>query len=194
MRFDIKEQKVYLFRESAIKYEDLDLKAGYVEIDFGKKTMNATFIKDSAGKEIQVPDFTQAQQKFKSKVITYNYETKRGYIQNVFTKQDEGYLHGTIVKKMENDITYLKDGWYTTCDREEDPHFEFKFGRAKVIPGKKVITGPAYLVVANVPVPLGIPFGYFPSKAGRRSGILVPTYGNLPTGDFFWRTEDITGP
>lgn len=193
MRFDIKDQKVFLFEEADIKYEDIDLKSGYVEIDFPMKTVHATGIKDSTGKEIQVPEFTQAAQKFKSKVMTYNYDTKRGYIQNVFTKQDEGYLHGTIVKKMENDITYLKDGWYTTCDRENDPHYEFKFGRAKVIPGKKVITGPAYLVVANVPVPLGIPFGYFPSKVGRRSGILVPTYGEssnrgffLENGGYYW--------
>jgi lipopolysaccharide assembly outer membrane protein LptD (OstA) len=193
LRFDIKEQKVYLFRDADIKYEDIGLKSGYVEIDFPKKTVYATGIKDSTGKEIQVPEFTQAAQKFKSKVMTYNYDTKRGYIQNVFTKQDEGYLHGTIVKKMENDITYLKDGWYTTCDRENDPHYEFKFGRAKVIPGKKVITGPAYLVIANVPVPLGIPFGYFPSKAGRRSGIVMPTYGEsnnrgffLENGGYYW--------
>lgn len=193
MRFDIKNQKVFLFREADIKYENIELKSGYVEIDFPKKTVYSTFIKDSTGKEIQVPDFSEGQQKFKSKVMTYNYETKRGFIQNVFTKQDEGYLHGTIVKKMENDITYLKDGWYTTCDRETDPHFEFKFGKAKVIPGKKVITGPAYLVIANVPVPIGVPFGYFPSKAGRRSGILVPTYGEsnnrgffLENGGYYW--------
>jgi len=193
LRFDIKNQKVYLFREADIKYENIDLKSGYVEIDFPKKLVNATFIKDSAGKEIQVPEFTQGSQKFKSKVMSYNYDTKRGYIQNVFTKQDEGYLHGTIVKKMENDIIYLKDGWYTTCDREDDPHYEFKFGKAKMIPGKKVITGPAYLMIAGVPVPLGIPFGYFPSKAGRRSGILMPAYRESATmgfllegGGYYW--------
>jgi hypothetical protein len=193
LRFDIKNQKVFLFREAEIKYEDIDLKSGYVEIEFSKKLVNATFMHDSAGKEIQVPEFSQGAQKFKSKVMTYNYDTKRGYIQNVFTKQDEGYLHGTIVKMMENDITYLKDGWYTTCDREDDPHFEFKFGKAKVIPGKKVITGPAYLMIARVPVPIGVPFGYFPSKVGRRSGILVPTYGEsnnrgffLENGGYYW--------
>jgi lipopolysaccharide assembly outer membrane protein LptD (OstA) len=193
LRFDIKDQKVYLFREADIKYENIDLKSGYVEIDFPKKLVNATFIRDSAGKEIQVPEFTQGSQKFKSKVMSYNYDTKRGYIQNVFTKQDEGYLHGTIVKKMENDIIYLKDGWYTTCDLEDNPHYEFKFGKAKMIPGKKVITGPAYLMIAGVPVPLGIPFGYFPSKAGRRSGILMPAYRESATmgfllegGGYYW--------
>jgi lipopolysaccharide assembly outer membrane protein LptD (OstA) len=185
LRFDIKDQKVFLYKEADIKYEKIGLKSGYVEINFPLKTVYATGIKDSVGKEIQVPEFTEGTQKFKSKVITYNYDTKRGYIQNVFTKQDEGYLHGTIVKKMENNITYLKDGWYTTCDREEDPHYEFKFGKAKVIPGKEIITGPAYLMIAGVPVPLGIPFGYFPSKSGRHSGIMMPAYGESNSQGFF---------
>jgi len=171
LRFDIKNQKVFLYNQADIKYQDIGMKAGYVEIDFPLKTVFSIWTKDSVGKEIQDPEFAQGQQKFKSRVMTYNYDTKRGYIQNVFTKQDEGFLHGTIVKKMENDITYLKDGWYTTCDRENDPHYEFKFGKAKVIPGKKVITGPAYLMIAGVPVPLGIPFGYFPNRSGRRSGL-----------------------
>ena len=185
LRFDIKNQKVFLYNQADIKYQDIGMKAGYVEIDFPLKTVYSIWTKDSVGKEIQDPEFTQGQQKFKSRVMTYNYDTKRGYIQNVFTKQDEGFLHGTIVKKMENDITYLKDGWYTTCDRENDPHYEFKFGKAKVIPGKKVITGPAYLMIAGVPVPLGIPFGYFPNRSGRRSGILIPTYGESNTRGFF---------
>jgi len=185
LRFEIKNQKVFLFKDATIKYEDINLKSGYVEIDFPLKLLYATFIKDSIGKEIQPPEFKQGVQTFKSKVISYNYETKRGYIQTVFTKQDEGYLHGTIVKKMENNITYLKDGWYTTCDREDDPHYEFKFGKAKVIPGKQVITGPAYLMIAGVPVPIGVPFGYFPSKSGRHSGILMPAYGESTSQGFF---------
>jgi lipopolysaccharide assembly outer membrane protein LptD (OstA) len=199
LRFEIKNQNVFLFNEAEIKYQDLDLKAGDIHINFPTKIVNASSIKDSAGKEIQLPDFTEGGQKFKSGTMSYNYETKRGYIQNVFTKQDEGYLHGTIVKKMENDITYLKDGWYTTCDRETDPHYEFKFGKAKVIPGKEVITGPAYLIIANVPVPIGVPFGYFPSKVGRRSGIIIPTYGEsnnfgffLENGGYYWAMNKYT--
>ncbi|MCX6243603.1 MAG: putative LPS assembly protein LptD [Bacteroidetes bacterium] len=200
LRFDIKNQKVHLYNNANIKYEDIELQSGYVEIDFPKATVHATgIVKDTVGDTVQMPEFTQAAQKFKSNVMNYNYNTKRGYIQNVFTKQDEGYLHGTIVKKMENDITYLKNGWYTTCDREADPHFEFKFGKAKVIPGKRVITGPAYFVVADVPIPIGIPFGYFPSKSGRRSGIIVPTYGEsasrgffLENGGYYWAMSEYT--
>ncbi len=185
LRFDIKSKKVFLYKDAEIKYEDIDLKSAFVEIDFSKSQVFATFANDSAGKPAGQPEFAQGTQKFKSKVMTYNYDTKKGYINSVLTKQDEGYLHGEVVKKMENDVTYIKDGWYTTCDNTENPHFEFKFGRGKVIPGKKVITGPAYMVIAGAPTPLLIPFGYFPNKMGRRSGIVVPSYGESPNRGFF---------
>ena len=197
LRFEIKGQKVFLFDKADIKYEDFNLKANYVEIDFVKNTLYATGSKDSTGKLTGNPETAQGDQKFKSKTILYNYNTKRGYIQTVFTKQDEGYLHGQVIKKMENNVTYVKNGSYTTCDREEDPHFEFRFGKAKVIPGSKVVTGPAYMVISRVPVPIAIPFGFFPSKSGRRSGIIIPAYGEsanrgffLENGGYYWATSD----
>jgi len=131
LRFDIKDQKVYLFREADIKYENIDLKSGYVEIDFPKKLVNATFIRDSAGKEIQVPEFTQGSQKFKSKVMSYNYDTKRGYIQNVFHKAGRRIPAWNDRQEDGERLIYLKDGWYTTCDLEDNPHYEFKFGRPR---------------------------------------------------------------
>ena len=196
LRFEVKNQKVFIFKEADIKYEDFSLKANYVEINFGKNSLYATGTPDSTGKLTGNPESAQGDQKFKSKIITYNYNTKRGYIQTVFTKQDEGYLHGQVVKKMENNITYIRSGSYTTCDLEENPHFEFRFNKAKVIPGKKVVTGPAYMAISQVPVPLAIPFGFFPSKSGRRSGILMPTYGEsanrgffLENGGYYWATN-----
>ena len=196
LRFEVKNQKIFIYNEADIKYEDFSLKANYVEIDFGKNTLYATGTPDSTGKMTGNPETSQADQKFKSKIITYNYNSKRGYIQTVFTKQDEGYLHGQVVKKMENNVTYIKHGSYTTCDLEENPHFEFRFGKAKVIPGSKVVTGPAYMTISQVPVPLGIPFGFFPSKSGRRSGIIMPTYGEsanrgffLENGGYYWATN-----
>ncbi len=186
LRFEIKSQKVYLFNEADIKYQDISLKAAYVEIDFPKNLVFAKGIPDSTGKDQGTPEFTQGSQTFKSKKINYNYTTKRGFINTVFTKQDEGYLHGTIVKKMENDVTYIKNGSYTTCDLEENPHFAFRFNKAKIIPGKKVITGPAYMEIADVATPLIIPFGFFPNKSGQRSGILLPTYGESNNRGFFF--------
>jgi lipopolysaccharide assembly outer membrane protein LptD (OstA) len=186
LRFEIRDQKVYLYNKADIKYEKIGLKADYVEIDFPKTMVFAHGLPDSTGKDQGVPEFSDGQQTFKSKEMNYNYKTKKGYIINVFTKQDEGYLHGSVVKKMENNVTYIQDGSYTTCEHEVDPDYEFKFGKGKVIPGKRVITGPAYMIIAQVPTPLAIPFGYFPNRAGRRSGILIPSYGESNNRGFYF--------
>lgn len=186
LRFEIKGQKVFLFREAKIKYQEITLNSNYVEIDFTKNLVYATSLKDTTGKEIGTPEFFDGVQSFKSKTINYNYTTKRGYINTVVTKQDEGYLHGTVIKKMENDITYIKSGSYTTCNNEENPHFAFKFNKGKVIPGKRVITGPAYMDIANVATPLLIPFGFFPNRSGQRSGIIIPTYGESKDRGFYF--------
>ena len=186
LRFEISGQKVFLFREADIKYQDINLKSGYVEIDFPKNLVYATGYQDSTKKWLQNPEFIQGTQNFKSKVINYNYTTKRGFINTVFTKQDEGYLHGIVVKKMENNVTYIRSGSYTTCDRQENPHFAFRFNKAKVIPGKRVITGPAYMDIAGVATPLIIPFGFFPNHSGQRSGILFPTYGESANRGFYF--------
>lgn len=193
LRFDIKKQQMFLFNQGDISYTDINLKANYIEIDFPQNMIYAHGSRDSLDKEIGVPEFTQGNLKFKSKIMNYNYKTKKGYIRRVFTQQDEGYLHGQVVKKMADDITYIKTGSYTTCSNEEHPHFEFRFSKAKVIPDNKVVTGPAYLVIAEVPTPIFIPFGFFPNKSGQRSGIILPTYGEsanrgffLENGGYYW--------
>ncbi|MEI6456507.1 MAG: putative LPS assembly protein LptD [bacterium] len=186
LRFEIKDQKVFLYKDAEIKYQNIDLKAAYIEIDFPKNLVFAKGIPDSTGKDQGMPQFSEGSENFKSKIINYNYITKRGFISTVFTKQDEGYLHGTVVKKMENNVTYIKSGTYTTCENEENPHFGFKFNKAKVIPGKRVITGPAYMEIAGVATPLVVPFGYFPNRTGQRSGILLPTYGESNNRGFYF--------
>lgn len=197
IRFEVDEKKVILYQDADLKYKDIELKADYVEINFPKNTVYATGLPDSTGKVAGTPEFTQGDQTFRSKVITYNYTTRKGYIQKVMTQQDEGYLQGQVVKKEADDVTYIKNGWYTTCSNEEHPHFEFRFGKAKVIPGKSIITGPAYMTIADVPTPLMIPFGYFPNKKGQRSGIILPTYGEsdnrgffLENGGYYWAIND----
>jgi len=193
LRFDIKKQHMYLYNEADITYTNINLKANYIEIDFPDNMIYAHGSRDSLDKEIGVPEFTQGDQKFKSRLMTYNYKTKKGYIRRVFTQQDEGYLHGQVVKKMADDVTYIQSGSYTTCSNEEHPHFEFRFNKAKVIPNSKIITGSAYLAIAEVPTPIFIPFGYFPTRTGQRSGILFPTYGEsanrgffLENGGYYW--------
>lgn len=193
LRFDIKKQRMFLFDQGEITYTDINLKANYIEIDFPNNMIYAHGSRDSLDNEIGVPEFTQGEMKFKSKIMNYNYKTKKGYIRRVFTQQDEGYLHGQVVKKMADDVTYIKTGSYTTCSNEEHPHFEFRFNKAKVIPNSKIVTGSAYLAIAEVPTPLFIPFGYFPNRTGQRSGIILPTYGEsanrgffLENGGYYW--------
>ena len=186
IRFEIKGQKVYLYKDANIVYKDISLKSAYVEIDFPKNLVYATGVKDTLGKLIGNPEFKEGGQTFKSKIINYNYTTKRGFINTVFTKQDEGYLHGTVVKKMENNITYMKSGSFTTCDLEENPHFAFRFNKGKVIPGKRVITGPAYMDIAGVATPLVIPFGFFPNRSGQRSGVIIGTYNESANRGFYF--------
>lgn len=197
IRFDVKSQKVYLYHEADINYEDINLKSAFVEIDFDKNIAYAEGLPDTAGKVYGDPEFTEAGQNYKSKTMKYNFNTKKGYIQKVFTEDGEGYLHGEIIKKMENDEINIKNGSYTTCNLEDHPHFEFKYYKSKVIPGEKIITGPAYLTIEEVPTPLFIPFGLFPNQTGQRSGIIIPTYGEsanrgfyFENGGYYWAASD----
>ena len=129
--------------------------------------------------------------------MKYNYKTKKGFIRTVFTEDGDGYLHGKEVKKLANDEINVSHGSYTTCNNEEHPHFEFRFNKSKLIPNKKIITGPAYLVIEEVPTPLFIPFAMFPTQKGQRSGIVMPTYGEsanrgfyLQNGGYYWGIND----
>ncbi|MCD4729930.1 MAG: LPS-assembly protein LptD, partial [Bacteroidales bacterium] len=161
LTLDIKSQKVYMYTDNDINYQDINLKANYVEIEFTNSTLYATGTEDSTGNEIGRPIFTIGQNSFESHSIKYNYESKKGLVEKVITQDAEGYLHGKTVKKMANNITNVYQGSYTTCDLE-DPHFAFRFKKAKVIPDNKIVTGPANLEIEGVPTPLVIPFGLFP--------------------------------
>jgi lipopolysaccharide assembly outer membrane protein LptD (OstA) len=186
IRFDFKQKKAYLIHQAEINYEDINLKAGYIEIDFEKNEIYATGIPDSAGKESEIPVFIQGDQTFKSKEMRYNYKTKRGFINNVVTEDGGGFLLGQSVKKMEDDIVNISKGSYTTCSNSDHPHFEFRYNKSMVIPKKRIVTGPAYLTIEGVPTPLMIPFGWFPSKQGQRSGIIIPTYGESANRGFYF--------
>lgn len=184
MRINVKEKKLYLFGDAEVNYKEINLKSAYVEIDFGQNTLFAKGLKDSLGKEIGRPEFKEGAQVIKSKTILYNFETKKGLITDVITQEADGYIHGDSVKKMEDDVMFIKHGKYTTCE-DEHPHFYFNISKLKVIPDDKIVSGPANLVVEDVPTPLAIPFGYFPNKKGRKNGIIVPQYGESQALGFF---------
>lgn len=185
IRFDMKSQKAFLFKKDDIKYEDINLSSDYVEIDFLTNSVSATGVKDTTGELTGKPVFTQGSNSFTSNSMKYNYRSKKGLVYQVVTQDGEGYIHGNRVKYMPNKDVNIKTGKYTTCSHE-NPHFEFRFSKAKVIPENKIVTGPAYFVVEGVPTPLFVPFGLFPNKKGQRSGIVVPTYGESASRGFYF--------
>jgi len=194
--FDIKNQIVYLYGEAEMQYGDINLTAAYIMIDFRMKELFASGLPDSLGQLQGNPVFVEGSQDFESKELRYNFETQRGRTVQVITEEAEGYLHGDVVKMMEDRVIHVSSGKYTTCDNPE-PHFHISFNRAKVIPNDKIITSAPRLTIEGVQTPLILPFGFFPNTQGQASGILVPSYGEtrnrgfyLENGGFYWGIND----
>ena len=185
IRFNMDEKRVYLYTASQLDYEKIELKADFVRINFDDKLLYASGLPDTTGKLQGNPEFSEDGETFRSKEMYYNFDSKKGLIYEVITQEGDGYLHGSIIKKLPNDEINIKYGKYTTCNHEH-PHFEFRFTKSKVIPNNKIVTGPAYLVIEDVPTPLIIPFGLFPNSKGQRNGILLPTYGESANRGFFF--------
>lgn len=185
--FDLELDKVFMYHNASIKYEDLTLNADYIEIDFNNRLLNAKGLPDSSGKVVGLPVFEQGGEKFSAENVIYNFDTKRGKIIEVRTQQGEGYIQGAKVTKTETDNFYIREGKYTTCDK---PHPDFyidanKLKMVKTKNGSQIITGPAYMVIEDVPTPLAIPFGFFPANKGRKSGLIFPAYGESANLGFF---------
>lgn len=188
--YDMRGKKVYIYNKGDVTYQDMNLKADYMRFDMEHKEIYAYGRKDTVdGKEtVTHPEFSEGSSSYTMDTITYNIDSKKAKIKGVATQQGDGWLVGGQVKKMPDNTVNLADGMYTTCDETEHPHFYVRMPRAKVIPGKKIITGPAYLVLEDVPIyPLMIPEGFFPINMGPRSGILMPTYGEEASRGFFIR-------
>jgi hypothetical protein len=184
--YSIREQKVYLYGEATIEYGDILLAADYIEFNMGNETVFARGTRDSTGIEVGKPEFTEGDEKFQCEKLSYNFRTKKGIITDIFTEQEGGYLHSAITKRQPNDEIHMKNGKYTTCDAPH-PHFYIALTKAKSIPNDKIIAGPAYIVLEDVPLPIGIPFGFFPSTRTSQSGFLLPTYGEEERRGFYLR-------
>lgn len=194
--FDIRKQKVYLYGEAELNYQNINLTAAFVTINFNTKELFATGVPDSAGVMIGNPVFEEGMQNFESKELRYNFETKRGRTVQVLTEEADGFMHGDVVKIMESRVIHVRSGKYTTCDNPE-PHFHISFNRAKIIPNDKIISSAPRLTIAGVKTPLLLPFGFFPNTTGQASGILIPSYGEtnnrgfyLENGGFYWGIND----
>lgn len=186
IRFDVPNQKIYLYGLADVTYDDIELKADYIEIDWEKNVISAYGIPDSTGKLQNRPEFSQNGTSFVSDTMRYNFKTKKGKISKVITQEGQGYILAQVAKKDANDNVFIKNGQYTTCNNEH-PHFSIRATKLKIVKDDKIVTGPANLNIEGIPTPLAIPFGFFPNKKGRSSGIVVPTYGNSPVQGYFLR-------
>ncbi len=180
-------QKVYLYNQAKVSYQNIELEAYYIELDLKTKEIYAEGILDSTGEMTQKPVFTQGSEEYESETMRYNFESEKAFITKVVTQQGEGLIHSDKTKKIGEEVFITEHAKYSTCDAEH-PHFYLHMTKAKVISNKKIITGPAYMVLEDFPIyfPL-LPFGYFPNSPTYSSGILLPTYGEEANRGFFLR-------
>ncbi|NLV38662.1 MAG: LPS-assembly protein LptD, partial [Bacteroidales bacterium] len=174
-----------LYKQGQIVYEDLNLEADYIQMSMDSSLIYASGIEDSTGTVIGSPVFKDTSGEYISKNLKYNFNTRRGIINQVVTQQGEGYVVSGLTKKMEDDALYMVDGKYTTCEDHDNPHFYLQLSKAKVRPKKNIVAGPAHLVVEDVHLPLFIPFGFFPFTESYSSGIITPTYGDELSRGFY---------
>lgn len=179
--------KVLMSENAEVKYKDIELKAAYIELNRDSNVVYAIGKPDSAGVMKGKPVFNQGDQKFEADQIRYNFKSKKGIVFGVVTEKEGGYIHAGRTKLM-NDSTYcLRNGKYTTCNAPH-PHFYLEMTKAKVLSNKKIVTGPAYLVIEDLPIYfVFIPFGFFPNSSKYSSGILIPSYGEEVNRGFFLR-------
>ena len=179
--------KIFMRENAQVKYKDIELNAAYIELNRDSNIIYAIGKPDSTGAIAGKPVFKQGEQKFEADEIRYNYVTKKGIVTGVVTEQEGGFVHSGRTKLI-NDSTYcLRNGKYTTCDAEH-PHFWLEMTKAKVLSNKKIVTGPAYLVIEDLPLYfVFIPFGFFPNSPKYSSGFLMPSYGDEINRGFFLR-------
>ena len=194
---DMNQKKIFYFGNAEAKYDDITLKADYLEFDLETNTCIARGSVDSLGKPHGRPVFTQGESTFEAIEMSYNFKSKKGIITKVWTEESGGYLHGERIKRMDDNSINIRSGGYTTCDLKEHPHYQFKFTKAKVIPDDKIVTGPIYMTIADVPLPLALPFAMIPNTKGKKSGLIMPTYGEsanrgfyLENGGYYWAISD----
>lgn len=177
----------FMYGDSKVTYGDINLDASEIRMNMRDNTVYAIGRPDSVGDLVGNPVFKDPSGEYESKTMNYNFKTRKGYITDVITQQGEGYLTGGTTKKMENDEYFIKNGRYTTCDDHECPHFYLQLTKAKIRPKKDIVMGPAYMVLADVPLPLALPFAFFPFNDKYSSGIIMPTFGDDYNKGFYIR-------
>ena len=187
LTYDAVSATAHLFGNSKVKYTNMDLASEKIYMSLDSNLVHASGKLDSTtNKMVGTPVFKMGSDEYQQQEMSFNFKTKKGFITDVYTKQEDGYLTSEKSKRGGNGEMFLEHGRYTTCD---DPHPDFyiAMSRAKVRPGKDVVFGPAYLVVADVPLPLAIPYGFFPFTKSYSSGFIMPTYGDEMSKGFYLR-------
>ena len=183
------QRKMYYWGEVEVSYENIKLKADYMEYDMATGTVYARGSYDSLSREWKgQPEMTQGKQTFSMEEIRYNFNTRKARITNMITREDDGILHGKNIKMMPDRSINITKGKYTVCDLEH-PHYYLKLSSAKVVtkPSQKTVFGPAHLVVEDVDLPIGIPFGFIPKRPDRATGLLMPSFGEENARGFYLR-------
>lgn len=183
----IGDNHAWLYGDGEVEYQDFKLTSQIIEVEMDSSTVAAVGVRDSVGELVGNPVFKDRNGEYESETMRYNFKTERGFITNIITEQGEGYLTGGATKKMEDGSFFLENGRYTTCDNHEHPHFYFHITKGKMRPKKDVVTGPAYMVLADVPLPIALPFGYFPFTKDYSSGIIFPSFGDDYNRGFYLR-------
>lgn len=184
--YDADTKLIYLYGKANVRYQNMTLDAGKMSVNMDSSLVHANAVADTTGEESQQPTFHQGSDEYVSSQMSYNFKTKKGYITDVSTTQGNGFVTAEHSKRDSAGTLYLEHATYTTCDAKH-PHFYLKLSRAKVNPGKETVFGPAYLVVEDVPLPLGIPYGFFPFSKKYSSGFIMPSYGDETNRGFYLR-------
>ncbi len=194
---DMLTQKTYLYGDAEVSYQDVLLTAHTIILDMDSSTAVAYGTVDSLNNEIGLPVFKDPSGEYTMRRMKYNFESEKAIIEHIVTEQGEGFVVGNRAKKIEDDAYCMKHAKYTTCDNHDHPHFYLNLTKAKVVPGKKTITGPAYLVVEDVKLPLVIPFAMIPSTSSYSSGFIFPSFRDeaergfgLTDGGYYWAAND----
>ena len=185
--YDVRGKMVHIYEQGDVTYGNMNIKADYMRVSMDSKEILAYGKADTSAYGHTRPEFTEAGATYTMDTVTYNIDTKRAKIKGVVTKDGEGYLTGKEVKMMPDKSFNIRGGVYTTCEHTDHPHYYISMTKAKFIPGEKIVSGPLYLVVADVPLPLVIPEIFFPMNMKRKTGFIMPSYGEDATRGFYLR-------
>ena len=186
MTYEAAQSLAHLYGDAKVKYENMNLESDHIYMSLDSSLVHATGSLDNEGKKFGTPIFKMGSDTYENDTIAFNFKTKKGLISDVYTAQDDGFMTAKLAKRNDKGEMFLQHGRYTTCD-EPHPDFYFAMSRAKVRPGKNVVFGPTYLVVADVPLPFAIPYGFFPFSKSYSSGFIMPTYGDEMSRGFYLR-------